>query len=79
MRGLIDRRSALELWTLVKPAQKKQKNKRKTQSEENDLQQRLGAKRRLLRVIELVVQHHQGNHSDYLSYRTVDDNFIEIV
>ena len=58
--------------------QKMQKNKRKNQAEENDLQQRLGAKRRFLRVIQPVVYPHEGRviTSDY---RTVDDNFIEKV
>ena len=37
-----------------------QKNKRKNQAEENDLQQRLGAKRRFLRVIQPVVYPHEG-------------------
>ena len=59
--------------------QKTQKNKRKTQAKVNDLQQRLGAKRRFLRFIQPVVYPHEGNQSDYLCYRTVDDNFIEKV
>ena len=44
--------------------QKMQKNKRKTQAKENDLQQRLGAKRRFLRFIQPVVYPHEGNQSD---------------
>ena len=51
----------------------------KNQAEENDLQQRLGAKQRFLRVIQPVVYPHESNQSDYLYYRTVDDNFIEKV
>ena len=40
---------------------------------------RLGAKRRILRAIQPVVYPHEGNQSDYLYYRTADDNFIEKV
>ena len=58
---------------------RKTENKRKNQAEENDLQKRLGAKQRFLRVIQPVVYPHESNQSDYLYYRTVDDNFIEKV
>ena len=57
--------------------QKTQKNKRKTQAKENDLQQRLGTKLRFLRFIQPAVYPNEGNQSDYLFYRTVDVNFIE--
>ena len=59
--------------------QKMQKNKQKKQAEENYLQRRLGTKQRFLRVIQPVMYPHKGNQSDFLYYRTVNDNFIEKV
>ena len=77
---MIDRQTKC-IWTMgidLNP-QKMQKNKQKKQAEENYLQRRLGTKQRFLRVIQPVMYPHKGNQSDFLYYRTVNDNFIEKV